>query len=298
MKNIWKLAAIVALVFGPAACEKNPVDRLLLNANELQLAEGSKVALEATVTGNSDPVIWSSDNPDVVTVSDGVVTAVKVGQAKVIARSGELMAECTVSVFYDAPAVDLGLSVKWASFNIGAENEEESGSYFAWGETTEKSNFDWTTEGDYKWGILDESAEPLCGMTKYTAFVNGGDGLKFLQAEDDPASVAWGTKWRTPTMEEIDELFDDNVCTWSWDKVRKGYTITSIANGNSIFLPHTGYRRGSELIDNQLCGYYWSSLVRVFGPSLAYNLRYNTNSYEIQVSNRSYGLAVRAVTEK
>lgn len=110
-------------------------------------------------------------------------------------------------------AVDLGLSVKWASYNVGAQNVSGLGSYFAWGETQEKEYYDWSEKGEYKWGIYNEDDEPVFGMTKYTADIKGGDGLVTLKPEDDPATKNWGTKWRTPTFEEIEELFDKTKCS-------------------------------------------------------------------------------------
>lgn len=128
-------------------------------------------------------------------------------------------------------AVDLGLSVKWASCNIGALNVDKAGSYFAWGEIEEKNNYDWSMAGDYKWGINEGSAAPKYGMTKYTADVEDGDGLKTLQPGDDPAAVSWGTKWRMPTIDEIEELHDETKCEWTWDIEKNGFSILTIMHG-------------------------------------------------------------------
>ena len=155
--------------------------------------------------------------------------------------------------------MDLGLSVKWASYNVGALNVDGRGSYFAWGETCEKSNYDWSDEGDYKWGVYDSSAKPKYGMSKYTADVEGGDGLKALQPGDDPATANWGTKWRTPTFDEIKDLLDNTKCEWTWDAARKGYTVKGLKTGNSIFLPAAGYRYGSDLSNAGEFGLYWPS---------------------------------------
>ena len=193
-------------------------------------------------------------------------------------------------------AVDLGLSVKWASCNVGAKNEEDRGSYFAYGETTEKTNYDWSKEGDYKWGIYDSSAKPKCGMAKYTAGVEGGDGLKTLQPGDDPATADWGKKWRTPTFDEIKELLDETKCEWTWDATKKGYTVKGIKTGNSIFLPAAGLRNGSSLSYDEAYGYYWSSSVDVSDPSRAYDF-YFSDSHGWSYAKRYYGHSVRAVTE-
>ena len=194
-------------------------------------------------------------------------------------------------------AVDLGLSVKWASYNVGALNVDGRGSYFAWGETTEKANYDWAKEGDYKWGVYDGSANPNYGMTKYTADDEGGDGLKTLQPGDDPATANWGTKWRTPTFDEIKELLDETNCEWTWDASKKGYTVKGLKTGNAIFLPAAGIRSESDLDLAGARGFYWSSSVREFNPSNAISLFFYSDGHRGNNGNRFCGLSVRAVTE-
>jgi hypothetical protein len=104
-----------------------------------------------------------------------------------------------------AQAVDLGLSVKWASCNVGATFPEDFGDYFAWGEAETKEEFD-TFDGNYKWGNLDHGDPPI----KY----NLTDGLTTLLPEDDAAQVHWGGKWRMPSLDEIQELVDN--CTFEY----------------------------------------------------------------------------------
>ena len=132
--------------------------------------------------------------------------------------------------------VDLGLSVKWATFNLGASAPEEYGDYFAWGETEPKEEYSWAT---YKWCDGTDSV-----MTKYNAI----DGLISLQSEDDAAHVNWGGDWRMPTKEELDELCDK--CNWEWIMLNgvNGCKVTG-PNGNSIFLPAAG---SYNTFDNQL----------------------------------------------
>lgn len=191
-------------------------------------------------------------------------------------------------------AVDLGLSVKWASYNVGASNAEGYGEYFAWGETKAKGTYEWDKEGDYKWGVIDWEAAPKYGMTKYTGDVEGGDGLNTLQPGDDAATANWGTKWRTPTIEEFKELLDKTKCQWTWDDVRKGYTVMGLATGNSIFLPSAGLRR-SEPIYVGKEGYYWSSSLEENSPTEA---AYFSFSYKLMMEGkRRAGMSVRAVTE-
>ena len=116
--------------------------------------------------------------------------------------------------------VDLGLSVRWATCNVGASQPHESGNYFAWGETTGynegKRNFSAKT---YKW--YDEGV----GYTKYCGDSNRGivDNKYLVDSEDDAATVNWGGSWRTPHPKEIAELV--NNCYWEW---------TSSYNGSGI----------------------------------------------------------------
>ena len=154
-------------------------------------------------------------------------------------------------------AVDLGLSVKWASFNVGATKPEEYGGYYAWGETEEKNDYSWNT---YKW----------CGgskttMTKYCtdSYYGAVDGSLALAPEDDVAHVKWGGDWRMPTVEEMQELIA--YCTWKWVAVDDvfGYMVTG-SNGNSIFMPAAGYRNGTELYNCGNYGYYWGGTLNTY----------------------------------
>ena len=99
----------------------------------------------------------------------------------------------------DYEYVDLGLSVYWATFNVGATNPHEPGDFFSWGEIEPKDNYDWTT---YKWC----NGSPN-HFTKYNTARDYGivDNKNILDPEDDVAHVKWGGKWRMPTECEIYE---------------------------------------------------------------------------------------------
>ena len=152
--------------------------------------------------------------------------------------------------------VDLGLSVKWASCNVGAQSPEEFGNYYAWGETEPKSSYSWL---NYKWS----KEKSMTVFTKYCR--NPGYGLDGysdtktrLDPDDDAARVNLGEGWRMPTEEEIKEL--EEKCTWEWMELNKvqGFKVTSLKNGNSIFLPAAGcmMQRGGR--DIRFCVYFWS----------------------------------------
>ncbi len=187
-------------------------------------------------------------------------------------------------------AIDLGLSVKWASFNVGASSPEDYGGYYAWGETEEKEYYDW---GTYK----------LCNashytMTKYCTISSYGtvDNKTTLDPEDDVAHVKWGGSWRMPTKAEQDEL--RNNCTWTWTTQNgvKGYKLTG-PNGNSIFLPAAGFRFGADVYSRGDYGYYWSSSLGERYSYNAYYLYFNGGYFEWNGSNRYNGRSVRPVSE-
>ena len=183
--------------------------------------------------------------------------------------------------------VDLGLSVKWATCNVGANSLEEYGYYFAWGETTQKTTFNWSTykycNGTYR------------SMTKYCtdSYYGTVDNKTTLELSDDVAHVNWGGSWRMPTKAEQDELRNTNNCTWTWTKQNgvNGYKVTSKKNGNSIFLPAAGYRDGSNL------GYYWSSSLNTYDGGSAYYLGFVSSDVDWGLNRRYYGHSVRAVCE-
>ena len=188
-------------------------------------------------------------------------------------------------------AVDLGLSVKWATFNVGATKPEEYGGYYAWGETEEKEIYNWST---YKWcnGSYDT-------MTKYCTSSSYGtvDNKTVLDPEDDVAHVKWGGSWRMPTKAEQDEL--RTSCTWTWTTQNgvNGYKVTSKTNGNSIFLPAAGYRSGTNLYYSGGIGYYWSSSLYGGNGYDAYYLDFYSGYYDWSYYDRYSGFSVRPVSE-
>ena len=147
--------------------------------------------------------------------------------------------------------VDLGLSVKWATMNVGASGTNDYGTYFAWGETENKNDYTWNA---YKHGT---SADAL---TKYSFADNGIT----LEAADDAAAVNWGGAWRMPTSAEWEELCDKRNCKWEWTSIDNtpGFRITGKKagyTGKSIFLPAAGYYRAHAIEGADSSAYYWSS---------------------------------------
>jgi len=188
-------------------------------------------------------------------------------------------------------AVDLGLSVKWADRNVGADSPEDYGDYFAWGETQPKSTYDWST---YKWCNGDWKK-----LTKYCTKSDRGyngftDGKITLDLSDDAAYVNMGSNWRMPTKSELEEL--KNGCTWTWTtrNSKEGFKVTG-PNGNSIFLPAAGCRDYSKLSLAGSDGYVWSSSLYEDGPNSAYPLYFGSNGQYTYYLERYRGQTVRAV---
>ncbi|MBQ8424094.1 MAG: hypothetical protein IJY36_07570 [Coprobacter sp.] len=211
--------------------------------------------------------------------------------ARVVDKSGETIDEATLLVNSEKPiheAIDLGLSVKWAGWNIGAASPEEYGGYYAWGETEEKSDY---TLANYKYWT-DSNGN---GDWDYDEFTHIGNNISGTQY--DVAHVKWGGGWRMPTLEEIKELV--NSCTWEWGTYKgvSGQYVTG-PNGNSIFLPAAGYRGYGELYDEGTDGYYWSAALGGSYGSYACTLYFDDGYYRWDGwSRRYFGLSVRAVTE-
>ena len=190
--------------------------------------------------------------------------------------------------------VDLGLSVKWATCNIGAITPEGYGDYFAWGETEPKSEYDWKT---YIYCMGSEKT-----LTKYCNNPDYGynaftDDRRKLEPNDDAAHVNWGGEWRMPTASEMNELV--NNCSWVWTQINgvNGQLGTSKINGNTIFLPAGGQcYSASSIHDMGKIGYYWqSNLNTTYYPNTANFLYLNKDDPWVWNSSRYVGYSIRAV---
>ncbi len=189
--------------------------------------------------------------------------------------------------------VDLGLSVKWATCNVGAENPEDNGNYYAWGETETRESYFL----DYKFW---EGSYPNATIIKYNTDEKLGDvdNKSTLDLADDAAYVNWGGKWRMPTKVEMEELV--NNCTWQL--VTKNsvfcYSVTG-PNGNSIFLPLSGYKSSSDKIQYEgTIGQYWSSSLDEKDNCWANVLVvWDDNGASVSADVRSFGFSIRPVCE-
>ena len=296
--------SLCALLLAGTGCKKKAepepqkvaVTGVSLMPNTLSLKVGEAETLSAVVIpANADnkTVSWSTSDQSVATVANGLVTAVKEGSATITVTTidGGKTATCTVTVNSAIPAyeaVDLGLSVKWANKNLGAEFPEDAGNYYAWGELETKPVYSWnsykflTAEGGY--------------ISKYTADAWEAatvDYLTLLEEEDDVAHKILGDKWRLPTPAEWNELHNHTNRQNSQNGM-----YAKASNGNSIFLPYGGMyysNDGAELYLKGREGFYWTSSLGNSNSSASCAWLagggINMSIYIV----RSAGLAIRAV---
>jgi hypothetical protein len=180
--------------------------------------------------------------------------------------------------------IDLGLpsGLLWAETNIGAETAADDGDYYAWGKTATQSKY---TSSNYN------SFYPIEAKTT-------------LDNTDDAAYVNWGSSCRMPTNDEFGELLDSDNCTWRWTGMVasngssiEGYQVTSVRNGNSIFLPASGYRYDLNVVNHGSHGNYWSSVCKYEGANHGYYLGFNSSSHNQNYWNRYFGCTIRPVAE-
>ena len=170
--------------------------------------------------------------------------------------------------------VDLGLSVKWATMNVGASSPGDYGDYFAWGEVHPKSEYTDKNSLTYE-----KEMGEISGNSKY-----------------DAACYHWGSSWRLPTKKELEELKDK--CRWSWTQQdgHEGYKVVG-PNGNSIFLPAAGLRAGTSTSYVGTFGYYWSGSPHESDTQDAYYLNFDADYRYVYWDSRYYGQSVRPVSE-
>ena len=298
-----KLSAIEAAVKGmPDYGEKLSAIVASLNAikDQAEALGTGQTSIASKIAGVIDAI-----NDLVAEVNSGNTSAAS-ALAQIIQKLEDLKGSIGGGGTTPSPVeyVDLGLpsGLKWAKCNLGASKPSDYGDYYSWGETAPKADYDWPT---YKWMQAGKSNSNY--ITKYTvadgqtwgiwydssgAFI--GDNKTVLAAADDAATANLGSPWRMPTADEIQELIDN--CTWIWttqDGVN-GYQVDG-PNGNAIFLPASGEREDSGLIDAGTKARYWSSSLRTTLNSYAHHIYFDSGNYERQGVLRCYGYSVRPV---
>ncbi len=189
--------------------------------------------------------------------------------------------------------VDLGLpsGLLWAACNLGASSPEEYGDYYAWGETTTKEVYNWSTykycNGDH--GQLTKYCNnSSCGYNGFT------DNLTTLEAMDDAATQKFGSGARMPTKAEWKELINNTIAEWTTQNGVNGRKFTAF-NGKSLFLPAAGYRWDGELDYAGENGNYWSSSLNESYPGSAWYFYFDSDDQLMHGSYRYFGQSVRPV---
>ena len=185
--------------------------------------------------------------------------------------------------------VDLGLSVKWATCNVGADRPEDYGDYFAWGETRTKSYYAWVT---YQW-----CRDSFNNLTKYNSESDYGsvDYKTKLESSDDAAHAHWGGPWRMPTRDEFTELCER--CDWIWTTLNgvNGYRVKSKRNDRSIFLPAAGCCFENRLVSVGESVSYWSSSLSTILMQDAWSLTFDSSNVGGGSCSRDFGRSIRPV---
>lgn len=296
-----------------------PVSSVTIEPTELTLNINTSSTLIAKAypsNATDNTLTWSTSNASVATVDQlGEVTTVSAGTVTITATANDgsgKRASCTIHV---QEAVDLGLSVKWASCNLGASSVEDYGDYYAWGETvpyySSKDPLTWMTGksagyawSSYKWCNGSENT-----LTKYCYDSSYGtvDDLTVLQRGenagetiDDAARAVLGGTWRMPKVEEWSELRQQCSREWVTRGGIPGLLITG-PNGNSIFLPAGGGWAGTGPANNTVGvnGFYWSSslFTSYSDTRKAWYEYFNSSSIHDYDRLRCQGATVRPVTE-
>jgi hypothetical protein len=180
----------------------------------------------------------------------------------------------------------------WATCNIGANSPEESGLYFAWGETQGytaeqvgneegKRAFTWN---DYEFGS--DTA-----LTKY----NETDGKTILEETDDAATVNWGSNWKMPTKEQFEELIANTRENWRMSGEVKGIVLTSKVNGNTLFFPMVSNAFSGIIDKNPYYSSYNSDSLYDKNDNNTLNLNLLDSFCMVNKTLRYYGSPVRPV---
>ena len=340
--SVVKLAmAALALCAVVISCGKNPEQT---KTPELTLGAVTELSFEAagnqatfTFTSNQDWEVssgasWVKADPTSGKASEQAVTVTvtcvpnneyEARSTTILVKAGELSREIPVTqAAAEKPvnnvpegAIDLGLSVYWGTCNLGASKPEETGKFFAWGDTSPKEWYDWQ---HYQWyddgnNIIKYNTLAKWGQVdNLTALTTGPDG-------DDAVSATVGGKWRMPTDDELYEIAAYSTSTdiqWTWTEDYNGTKVNGFIvssgkeeyAGNSIFLPVAGRYEGNQYLEKGTSAGYWSSSLNTDSPRSAWAiflLSYEdlnglgkTNTFARQPLNRVDGYCIRPVCEK
>lgn len=245
-----------------------PVSGITLNKESIYLTENRSELLQANISpsdATNTTIIWDSSDKSVAVVYDGLVQSIEVGTTTISAKTedGGYIAYCEVNVIHiDSGAVDLGLSVKWASCNIGATSPEDAGFYFAWadpvGYVRNDNNDGW---------VLASNRDVTHSFNEKTYQASSAYSVISDITPDsghDSARENWGDEWRMPSSSDFGEL--KNGCDSKLISLngKEGFLFTSKKTGHtgkSIFLPIGGGFGASSFLNfwNNSESYYWTN---------------------------------------
>jgi len=294
----WGDSSQIPIPGGLTVPEDGKVVLYATSAYEFSVNQGANITIEAVKDGTEENN-WIEQT--LASVTKTLKSDLVFEKGNIYTLKATLVSPTSGS---EPEMVDLGLSVKWATCNLGASSPEEYGLYYQWGDTqgygsdtSDGKEFIW---GSYKWfnGQPGEAGNDG-NMTKYkyTGAV--------LEPEDDAAHVALGGKWRMPTSDELEELKDEGNCSWTWTTLNgvNGYKVQSLKEGytsNWIFLPYAGHRN-SDIIEDYESGYWSSTLYQEYykAMSIEFNNPDNDDPHiDFLADERFRGLSIRPVFEK
>lgn len=273
-----------------AEADRLAQERAQLEADKIKLQQ-SKPTVTAQPKPTTTTTQTSTSNPN--TSTGQTSTTIPTTQAKPTTTSTPNKANA-VAIHNGHKYVDLGLSVMWATTNIGASSPYLEGKYFAWGEVNAKQEYTWNTYRHCVTGPYD--------FTKYckkTNAYNGDfiDNKSRLELADDAANVHWGGEWRMPTATEMKELVQK--CKWQC-VTRNGVKgqLGTGPNGNTIFLPITGMYSGANKMSAGYQGAYWSSTLDE--PFIKYAIHMYVNEIQPNTAEkeRYVGANIRPVLSR
>ena len=318
------------------------------NMNMITVNEGTPVGSYASYTDtgkdygriagikNDDGVAFigaistTSSTDYVINLKDNETGVVYTFEKKSMALSSDsntkvVAIKIPISKFY----VDMGLSVKWGAYNLGAtapfpyfptgtsdaELQATWGDYYAWGETepyytdgfayiySDLDPTDWKAGKDSGYYWPSYKFDTSGNGTALTKYKSGGPDFSFLQPEDDVVAATMGGSWRMPRYGDWEQLKDISNCTWVWDDTYKGYKVTSLITGYEsqyIFLPAAGAWNGNVKLTNPKAeGNYWSATLYTGGGDgkMARAVGFDNSSYAGCMVYRTLGFSIRPVCE-
>lgn len=322
--KVYLFAALAVIAAGlSVSCEKEKepespvlfdnavkVEAISLDQASLTFTDKKQSALlTATITpdnASDKRVLWKSSDESVVKVSNGTVETVDFGKAVITATAyaGGFTTSCSVAVVkeeMDAQAVDLlgsKYKIYFSNVNFGAENPQDFGSFFAFGELDPKSDY---SQDSYMvplagWcGVADKDS---LANIEYITPANDTLANVICTSKYDVVAAKWGNGWRMPTAAEINLIV--NAMDWTWTSVEGvyGWEVKNPNSGKSIFLPVAGYHDGETHAHPGAKGRYWTGN-RATDPLYAWSLNFNSerSSVSLEQSSRYLGFVIRPVQD-